>query len=79
MRFGPTGVDFFDVLGAFVVILVVTQAVDGFGNLDSLAPAMGAGAAFAVFAPAAFGTQAAVGWQRLVEISQSASVTHGQA
>ena len=60
VRFGPTGVDFFDVLGAFVVILVVTQAVDGFGNLDSLAPAMGAGAAFAVFAPAAFGTQDAL-------------------
>ena len=59
-RFGPTGVDFFDVLGAFVLIVVVTQAVDGFGNIDSLAPAMGAGAAFAVFAPAAFGTQGAL-------------------
>jgi len=60
VRFGPTGVEFFDVLGAFLLIVVVTQAADGFGNVDALAASMGAGAAFGVFAPAAFGSQDAL-------------------
>src|SRR3974390_2578052 len=41
-RFGPTGVGLFDVVGAFVVVLVVTQAADGFGNVDALAASIGA-------------------------------------
>ena len=57
---GPPASTFFDVLGAFVLIVVVTQAADGFGNVDALAAAIGAGAAFGVFAPAAFGTQDAL-------------------
>ncbi|MFN8024865.1 MAG: DUF4012 domain-containing protein [Acidimicrobiia bacterium] len=59
-RFGPTGVWLFDVLGAFALVLVVTQAADGLGNVDSLATSIGAGVAFGVFAPAAFGTQDAL-------------------
>ena len=59
-RFGPTGVDVIDVVGAFVLVLVVTQTADGFGNVDALAASIGAGAAFGVFAPSAFGAQDAL-------------------
>ena len=57
VRFGPTGVGLFDVLGAFVVIVVVTQAANGLGNTDGLAGGLGMVLALGVFAPAAFGHQ----------------------
>jgi UDP-N-acetylmuramyl pentapeptide phosphotransferase/UDP-N-acetylglucosamine-1-phosphate transferase len=55
--FGPTGVDVFDTLGALVLIVLVTQAFDGLGNADALAPGVGAAAAGGVFAVAAFAHQ----------------------
>lgn len=56
-RFGPTGVDALDVVGAFVLVVVVTQAADGLGNLDGLAVGIGMTAAAGLFAIAAFAHQ----------------------
>ena len=47
----------FDALGAVVLVVVVTQAFDGLGNADALAPGVGAAAGLGVFALAAFANQ----------------------
>jgi UDP-N-acetylmuramyl pentapeptide phosphotransferase/UDP-N-acetylglucosamine-1-phosphate transferase len=54
---GPTGVPALDALGAVVLVVVVTQAFDGLGNADSLAPGVGATAGLGIFALAAFASQ----------------------
>ena len=46
-----------DALGAVVLVVVVTQAFDGLGNADSLAPGVGATAGLGIFALAAFASQ----------------------
>ena len=56
-RFGPTGVDALDVVFAFCFIVVVTEAADGFGNVDGLATGIGAASAAGLFALAGFGGQ----------------------
>jgi UDP-N-acetylmuramyl pentapeptide phosphotransferase/UDP-N-acetylglucosamine-1-phosphate transferase len=55
--FGPTGVDALDTACAVAFIVVVTLAFDGFGNADGLVCGVGAAAAAALFALAAFGNQ----------------------
>src|SRR5829696_1843313 len=55
--FGPTGVDALDRILAFVLIVVVIRATDGMGNIDGLSPGIGAVAAGALFALAAFAHQ----------------------
>jgi UDP-N-acetylmuramyl pentapeptide phosphotransferase/UDP-N-acetylglucosamine-1-phosphate transferase len=56
-EFGPTGVPVFDVGFGFLFVLVVTQAADGLGNVDGLAPGLGAASAAGLFALAGFGGQ----------------------
>jgi UDP-N-acetylmuramyl pentapeptide phosphotransferase/UDP-N-acetylglucosamine-1-phosphate transferase len=59
-RFGPTGVWAIDVVVALAFIVVVTEAVNGFGNSDGLACGIGLAAAFGLFALAGFGREDAV-------------------
>jgi UDP-N-acetylmuramyl pentapeptide phosphotransferase/UDP-N-acetylglucosamine-1-phosphate transferase len=59
-RFGPTGVWAVDVVVAWAFVVVVTEAVDGFGNADGLACGIGLAAAFGLFALAGFGREDAV-------------------
>jgi UDP-N-acetylmuramyl pentapeptide phosphotransferase/UDP-N-acetylglucosamine-1-phosphate transferase len=59
-RFGPTGVVAVDIVAAWVFIVVVTEAFDGFGNSDGLACGVGLAAAFGLFALAGFGGEDAV-------------------
>jgi UDP-N-acetylmuramyl pentapeptide phosphotransferase/UDP-N-acetylglucosamine-1-phosphate transferase len=56
-RFGPTGVVAIDVFAAWAFIVLVTEAADGLGNSDGLACGVGLGAAFGLFAWAAFGSE----------------------
>jgi UDP-N-acetylmuramyl pentapeptide phosphotransferase/UDP-N-acetylglucosamine-1-phosphate transferase len=56
-RLGPTGVGAFDVIGAFVFIVLVMKSVDGLGNADGLAPGAGVIAGAALFGIAAFAHQ----------------------
>jgi UDP-N-acetylmuramyl pentapeptide phosphotransferase/UDP-N-acetylglucosamine-1-phosphate transferase len=56
-RLGPTGVGVFDVVGAFLLVVVVMKSVDGLGNADGLAPALAVAAGAGLFAIAAFGHQ----------------------
>ena len=56
-EFGPTGVPVLDVVFGFLFVLVVTQAADGLGNVDGLAPGLGTASAAGLFALAAFGAQ----------------------
>jgi UDP-N-acetylmuramyl pentapeptide phosphotransferase/UDP-N-acetylglucosamine-1-phosphate transferase len=54
---GPTGVPVLDVVFGFLFVFVVTQAADGLGNVDGLAPGLGAASAAGLFALAGFGGQ----------------------
>jgi UDP-N-acetylmuramyl pentapeptide phosphotransferase/UDP-N-acetylglucosamine-1-phosphate transferase len=56
-RLGPTGVDAFDVIGAFLVIVLVTKSVDGLGNADGLAVGTALSGGAALFGIAAFAHQ----------------------
>ena len=56
-RLGPTGVEAFDVLFAFVFVVAVTQGLDGLGNVDGLASGLGTAAFAGVFGLAGFGAQ----------------------
>ncbi len=56
-EFGPTGVHALDVACAFVLVVGVTKAVDGIGNIDGLAAETGAAATLALFAIAGFARQ----------------------
>jgi UDP-N-acetylmuramyl pentapeptide phosphotransferase/UDP-N-acetylglucosamine-1-phosphate transferase len=56
-EFGPTGVPVFDVVCGFLFVLVVVQAADGLGNVDGLAPGLGAASAAGLFALTGFGGQ----------------------
>ncbi|MFI5047444.1 MAG: DUF4012 domain-containing protein [Acidimicrobiia bacterium] len=56
-RFGPTGVEVLDIALAFAFVVVVTQAVDGLGNVDGMVSGLGAASAVGIFAIAAFGHQ----------------------
>ena len=57
VRFGPTGVEALDVLGAFFLIVVVTRSADGIATTDGVVGSLGAAAAFGLFGTAAFGHQ----------------------
>ncbi len=57
VRFEPTGVGALDVLGAFVLIALVTAAVDGLGDADALPAGIGVAGALGVVALAGFAHQ----------------------
>ena len=42
-RLGPTGIEAFDVAGAFLFVFVVMKSIDGLGNADGLAAGVRAG------------------------------------
>jgi UDP-N-acetylmuramyl pentapeptide phosphotransferase/UDP-N-acetylglucosamine-1-phosphate transferase len=54
VRFAPTGVGVFDVLGGIAFVFAVVVAVDGLGNADGLVPGLGLASAVGLLALAAF-------------------------
>jgi UDP-N-acetylmuramyl pentapeptide phosphotransferase/UDP-N-acetylglucosamine-1-phosphate transferase len=56
-RLGPTGVGVFDVVGAFLFVVVVMKSIDGLGNTDGLIASIGLIAGAALFGIAAFAHQ----------------------
>jgi UDP-N-acetylmuramyl pentapeptide phosphotransferase/UDP-N-acetylglucosamine-1-phosphate transferase len=57
IRLGPTGVGVFDVVGAFLFVVVVMKSIDGLGNADGLTAALGLSAGVSLFAIAGFAHQ----------------------
>jgi UDP-N-acetylmuramyl pentapeptide phosphotransferase/UDP-N-acetylglucosamine-1-phosphate transferase len=56
-RLGPTGVGVFDVVGAFLFLVVVMKSIDGLGNTDGLTASVGLVAGASLFGIAAFAQQ----------------------
>jgi UDP-N-acetylmuramyl pentapeptide phosphotransferase/UDP-N-acetylglucosamine-1-phosphate transferase len=56
-RLGPTGIEAFDVAGAFLFVFLVMKSIDGLGNADGLAAGSGLAAGTTLFGIAAFAHQ----------------------